>query len=404
MAVYQREAGLFTEWYAPAAGLCGGRCRRLPCRMGPRRSRQSADDHRPVTVLRDYHAENIMLLDGAARWACSTSRTRSPVIPPMIWSRCCRMRGARFRPNWRRRCWHRYRGRGHRWTTPPMRCWVRSATRRSSASSPGCGSATESRATWLTSRASGAYLERDLEHPALAPVAEWFDGERARRRHVPRRGTSSRCMSRFANSLALRPEARNASPIRTAMVLAAGLGKRMRPLTATRPKPLVEVAGKPLLDHVFDRLRSAPASAASVVNVHYLADALEAHVRRQFTRHGDPRSPTSASELHGDRRRRSYPRAAADRGRDASSSSTATISGSMVRSMRSTCWPRAGTPTAMDALLLMVPLARANCHRGKRRFPPRRRWVGSIRRQAGSGRMAPFVFTGVQLVSRRLFD
>ena len=59
----------------------------------------------------------------------------------------------------------------------------------------------------------------------------------------------------------------------TAMVMAAGIGKRMRPLTATRPKPLVEVAGRTLLDHVFDRLRAAGVARA-VVNVHYLADAL----------------------------------------------------------------------------------------------------------------------------------
>ena len=54
----------------------------------------------------------------------------------------------------------------------------------------------------------------------------------------------------------------------TAMVMAAGIGKRMRPLTATRPKPLIEVAGRTLLDHVFDRLRAA--GVADVVLAHLL--------------------------------------------------------------------------------------------------------------------------------------
>jgi MurNAc alpha-1-phosphate uridylyltransferase len=61
------------------------------------------------------------------------------------------------------------------------------------------------------------------------------------------------------------------------MVLAAGLGTRMRPLTDTRPKPLVEVMGKALLDHMLDRLADAGVETA-VVNVHYLAEQIERHV------------------------------------------------------------------------------------------------------------------------------
>lgn len=62
-----------------------------------------------------------------------------------------------------------------------------------------------------------------------------------------------------------------------AMVLAAGLGLRMRPLTDNMPKPLVEVAGQALLDHVLDRLGDAGVNEA-VVNVHYLPDQIIGHV------------------------------------------------------------------------------------------------------------------------------
>ncbi len=62
-----------------------------------------------------------------------------------------------------------------------------------------------------------------------------------------------------------------------AMVLAAGRGERMRPLTATMPKPLVRVAGRPLLDHVLDKLDQAGVQTA-IVNVHYLADQIEQHL------------------------------------------------------------------------------------------------------------------------------
>ncbi len=61
------------------------------------------------------------------------------------------------------------------------------------------------------------------------------------------------------------------------MVLAAGLGVRMRPLTDNMPKPLVSVAGRPLLDHVLDRLAEAGVAEA-IVNVHYLPDQIIRHV------------------------------------------------------------------------------------------------------------------------------
>ncbi len=66
------------------------------------------------------------------------------------------------------------------------------------------------------------------------------------------------------------------------MVLAAGLGTRMRPLTDDRPKALVEVAGQPLIDHVLDRLGDAGVKRA-VVNVHWFADRLEGHLRARGT-------------------------------------------------------------------------------------------------------------------------
>jgi N-acetyl-alpha-D-muramate 1-phosphate uridylyltransferase len=64
---------------------------------------------------------------------------------------------------------------------------------------------------------------------------------------------------------------------KTAMVFAAGLGMRMRPITETIPKPLVKIGGKALLDHCLDRFAEAGVERA-IVNVHYLADQIEDHL------------------------------------------------------------------------------------------------------------------------------
>jgi N-acetyl-alpha-D-muramate 1-phosphate uridylyltransferase len=66
----------------------------------------------------------------------------------------------------------------------------------------------------------------------------------------------------------------------TAFVLAAGLGTRMRPLTDTLPKPLVQLAGRAMIDHVLDRLADAGITKA-IVNVHYLADQIEQHLAKR---------------------------------------------------------------------------------------------------------------------------
>jgi len=74
------------------------------------------------------------------------------------------------------------------------------------------------------------------------------------------------------------PKPRRPAIPRSAMILAAGLGTRMRPLTDKIPKPLVPVGGKPLINHVLDRLAAVGVEAA-VVNVHHFADQIEQHLK-----------------------------------------------------------------------------------------------------------------------------
>jgi len=203
-------------------------------------------------------------------------------------------------------------------------------------------------------------------------------------------------MSRYKKPLALRPDPVAAVP-RAAMVMAAGLGKRMRPLTATRPKPLVAVAGKALIDHALDRLKAAGVGKA-VVNVHYLAAALEAHLENRVQGLEITISDERALLLEtGGGLKRALPLLDADPFL-AVNSDNLWIDGP-VDSLRllASNWDEA----RMDALLLLVPLARAHCHTGRGDFHMSA--TGKLRRRKANS-VAPFVFTGIQLLSKRLFE
>jgi N-acetyl-alpha-D-muramate 1-phosphate uridylyltransferase len=203
-------------------------------------------------------------------------------------------------------------------------------------------------------------------------------------------------MSRYSKPLALRPKT-GETPIRTAMVLAAGLGKRMRPLTASRPKPLIEVARKPLLDHVFNHLRAAGIKRA-VVNVHYLADAVEAHLRSRVKDIEVVISDERGKLLEtGGGLVKAMPLIEDDQFLVVNSDNYWVDGPVDAIHLLGQRWD----DETMDALLLMVPLARANCHRGQGDFhmDP----IGRLSRRK-PGRVAPFVYTGVQIISRRLLD
>lgn len=184
---------------------------------------------------------------------------------------------------------------------------------------------------------------------------------------------------------------------RSAMVLAAGLGRRMRPLTATRPKPLVEVAGRALLDRALDTLK-AGGVAHVVVNVHYMADRIEAHLAARPTGLDITVSDERALLLEtGGGITRALPLIEADPFLSINADNI-WIDGPIgaVRLLAER-W----NPAEMDALLLMIPQSRANCHSGPGDFhmDP----VGRLRRR-GPGRVAPFVYTGLQMLSKSLFD
>jgi MurNAc alpha-1-phosphate uridylyltransferase len=201
-------------------------------------------------------------------------------------------------------------------------------------------------------------------------------------------------MSRRGRAMALRPAIKASAP-RTAMVMAAGLGKRMRPLTATRPKPLVEVAGKPLIDHVLDRLRAAGVEQV-VVNVHYLADVLEAHLAARAPDLGVTISDERSLLLEtGGGLVQAAPMIEEDTFLVVNSDNFWIDGPADSLRLLASQWRE----DEMDALLLLIPHARASNNHGVGDFHMDA--LGRLRRR-GAGRVAPFVFTGIQIVSKRL--
>jgi MurNAc alpha-1-phosphate uridylyltransferase len=182
-----------------------------------------------------------------------------------------------------------------------------------------------------------------------------------------------------------------------AMVLAAGFGKRMQPLTLTRPKPLVEVAGKPLIAHGFDRLRAAGVKRA-VVNVHYLADQIDAWAGRQSTPAiliSDERAEILDT---GGGIARALPLLGEAPFFVINSDSFWVEEGEPALDRLRAAWDDA----AMDCLLLLSPLPRTVGYDGTGDFV--RKPDGRLRRRKDAPGEEPLAFIGCYLASPRLFE
>lgn len=178
-----------------------------------------------------------------------------------------------------------------------------------------------------------------------------------------------------------------------AMVLAAGMGKRMRPLTETRPKPLVELAGRTLLDRAIDHLEAAGV-ARIVVNTHYLGDMVAGHLNG---RSGFVLSPEELLLETGGGIANALPHLG--NGPFFAVNSDSVWSDGQIPALRRLAgvWDE----SRMDALLLLYPtVSCGGIHdSGDFHMEP----DGRLRRRS-EGEVAAFVFTGIQILHPRLFD
>ena len=180
-----------------------------------------------------------------------------------------------------------------------------------------------------------------------------------------------------------------------AMIMAAGLGTRMRPLTNDKPKPLVEVRGKTLIDHAIDRLVAAGVTSI-VVNLHYKAEMIKEHLarRRDATIHYSDESEGLLGTGGGVTKALGY-----FDGQPFFIHNSDTIwvegYGAALERMKDR-W----NPDTMDGLLLMAPMTSAIGYEGIGDFMMDE--VGHLRR-VPQGRVSPFAYPGVQIVHPRMF-
>jgi MurNAc alpha-1-phosphate uridylyltransferase len=180
------------------------------------------------------------------------------------------------------------------------------------------------------------------------------------------------------------------------MVMAAGLGTRMRPLTDDRPKPLVMVAGKTLIDHALDRLVAASVTMA-VVNVHYKAEMLKEHLAKRHDLEIIVSEEKDALLGTGGGVVKALPYF---NGEPFFIINSDTVWVENVGSALGRMIAR-WNADEMDALLLLAAMVTALGFEGRGDF--NMDGVGHLSRVA-ERRLSPFAYPGVQIVHPRLFD
>lgn len=186
------------------------------------------------------------------------------------------------------------------------------------------------------------------------------------------------------------------SNLKTAMILAAGLGTRMQPLTDTKPKPMVKVRGKALIDWVLDDLAETSIETA-VVNVHYKAELLTAHVAKRSRPVVHISDETGMLLDTGGGVAGALPLIREDV--FLVTNSDALWRGGLAKAI--TTLNSAWSADEMDCLLLLADMDRAHGFDGAGDFT-----LGNDRTPSrrGSKASAPTVYGGTQLVHRRVFE